>query len=148
MALSLAIQGQGRFEGLPARSTLARWIVAALDRDGELTLRFVGAAEGRKLNREYRGRDYATNVLTFDYAHAPLVRADVVLCVPVVRREAREQKKAFRDHLCHLVVHGVLHAQGARHDRATDARKMEAREVEILDGLGVADPYRPRTGAG
>jgi probable rRNA maturation factor len=108
----------------------------------------VGGAEGRALNREYRGQDHATNVLTFDYAHAPVVRADIVLCVPVVRREARLQKKTFRDHLCHLVVHGVLHAQGLRHDRAADARRMEAREVEILDQLGVADPYRPRAGAG
>lgn len=148
MALSLAIQGQGRFDGLPARKTVLRWIVAALERDGELTLRFVGGAEARKLNREFRGRDYATNVLTFDYAQAPVVRADIVVCVPVVRREAREQRKAFRDHLCHLVVHGVLHAQGLRHDRAADARTMEAREVQILDRLGVADPYRPGTGAG
>lgn len=148
MALSLAVQGQGRFEGLPARTTLVRWIAAALERDGDLTLRFVGAAESRKLNREYRRRDYATNVLTFDYAHAPVVRADVVLCVPVVKREAREQRKAFRDHLCHLVVHGVLHAQGLEHDRAAQARRMEAREVRILAELGVSDPYLPRTGAG
>ena len=142
MALALSIQGQTRFDGLPARTTLRRWIVAALERDAELTLRFVGAAEARKLNRDYRGRDYATNVLTFDYAHAPVVRADIVLCVPVVRREAREQRKAFRDHLAHLAVHGVLHAQGHEHDRAVDARKMEAREVGILAGLGIDDPYR------
>jgi probable rRNA maturation factor len=142
MALALSIQGQTRFDGLPARTTLRRWIVAALERDAELTVRFVGAAEARKLNRDYRGRDYATNVLTFDYAHAPVVRADIVLCVPVIRREAREQRKAFRDHLAHLAVHGVLHAQGHAHDRAVDARKMEAREVGILAGLGIDDPYR------
>jgi probable rRNA maturation factor len=142
MALALSIQGQTRFDGLPARTTLRRWIVAALERDAELTVRFVGAAEARKLNRDYRGRDYATNVLTFDYAHAPVVRADIVLCVPVIRREARQQRKAFRDHLAHLAVHGVLHAQGHEHDRAVDARKMEAREVGILAGLGIDDPYR------
>ena len=142
MTLALSIQGQGGFDGLPARTTLRRWIVASLERDAELTVRFVGAAEARKLNRDYRGRDYATNVLTFDYAHAPVVRADLVLCVPVIRREAREQRKAFRVHLAHLTVHGVLHAQGHEHDSAVDAWTMEAREVEILAGLGIDDPYR------
>jgi len=142
MALTVSIQGQGRFDGLPARSTLVRWIRAAFDREAELTVRFVGAAEGRRLNREFRGKDYATNVLTFDYQHAPLVLADIVLCVPVVRREAREQRKEFREHLAHLVIHGALHAQGYDHDRATLARAMEAREVRILAGLGIDDPYR------
>jgi probable rRNA maturation factor len=142
MALTVSIQGQSRFDGLPARSTLVRWLQAALERDAELTLRFVGAAEARRLNRTFRGKDYATNVLTFDYQHAPVVRADIVLCVPVVRREAREQRKGFRDHLAHLVVHGVLHAQGHEHDRAADARTMEAREVRVLAGLGIDDPYR------
>jgi probable rRNA maturation factor len=142
MALALSIQGQGRFVGLPARSTLLRWIKAALERDAELTVRFVGAAEARRLNLEFRGKDYATNVLTFDYRHAPVVVADIVLCVPVVRREAREQRKGFREHLAHLVVHGVLHAQGHEHDRARDAKRMEAREVRILAGLGIDDPYR------
>ena len=141
MALSLSIQGQGRFVGLPARSTLLRWVEAALESDAELTVRFVGAAEARRLNREFRGKDYATNVLTFDYQHAPVVVADIVLCVPVVRREAREQRKGFRDHLAHLVVHGVLHAQGHDHARARDAKRMEAREVRILAGLGIDDPY-------
>ena len=141
MALSLSIQGQGRFVGLPARSTLLRWVEAALESDAELTVRFVGAAEARRLNREFRGKDYATNVLTFDYQHAPVVVADIVLCVPVVRREAREQRKAFREHLAHLAVHGVLHAQGHDHARARDAKRMEAREVRILAGLGIDDPY-------
>jgi probable rRNA maturation factor len=142
MALTLSIQGQSRFDGLPARNTLVRWIMAALERDAELTLRFVGAAEGRKLNRAFRGKDYATNVLTFDYRHAPVVAADIVVCVPIVRREAREQRKPFRDHLAHLVVHGVLHAQGLVHERAAEARRMEACEVRILADLGIADPYR------
>ena len=148
MALALSIQGQGRFDGLPARSTLVRWITAALERDAEITLRFVGAAEGRRLNREFRGKDYATNVLTFDYRHAPVVAADIVVCVPVVRREAREQRKAFRDHLAHLVVHGALHAQGHDHDTAARARRMEGREVQVLARLGIGDPYRGELGDG
>lgn len=142
MALTVSIQGRAGFDGLPARSTLVRWISAALEGDAELALRFVDAAEARRLNREYRGKDYATNVLTFGYQHAPVVRADIVLCVPVVRREARAQRKDFRDHLAHLVVHGVLHAQGLDHDRAATARTMEAREIRILARLGIDDPYR------
>jgi probable rRNA maturation factor len=145
-ALLLAVQGHSRFTGLPPRATLARWIRPALERDAEITLRFVGAAEGRRLNRDYRGRDYATDVLTFDYADAPAIHADIVLCVPVIRREAREQHKRYRDHLAHLVVHGVLHAQGYDHDRAARARRMESLEVEILAGLGLPDPYRAPAG--
>jgi probable rRNA maturation factor len=145
-ALLLAVQGHSRFTGLPPRATLARWIRPALERDAEITLRFVGAAEGRRLNRDYRGRDYATDVLTFDYADAPAIHADIVLCVPVIRREAREQHKRYRDHLAHLVVHGVLHAHGYDHDRAARARRMESREVEILAGLGLPDPYRAPAG--
>ena len=148
MALTLSIQGHSQFEGLPARNTLIRWIMAALERDADLTVRYVGAAEGRKLNRDYRGKDYATNVLTFDYQHAPVVRADIVLCVPIVKREAREQGKTFRSHLAHLVVHGVLHAQGHLHDRSADAKKMEAREVAILADLGMEDPYLRGAGPG
>jgi len=140
--LRLSVQGRSRFQGLPARATLARWIAAALERDAEITLRFVGAAEGRRLNRDYRGKDYATNVLTFDYAHAPAVSADIVLCVPVIRREAREQHKTLSDHLAHLVVHGVLHAHGLDHDRVDRARRMEALEIEVLAKLRRPDPYR------
>jgi len=144
MALSLSIQGRARFAGLPARSTLARWAAAALEGDAEITLRFVGSAEGSRLNREFRGKDYATNVLTFAYAQQPLVTADIVLCVPVVRREARVQRKDPRDHFAHLVVHGLLHARGFDHDQARRARAMEAQEVAILARLGVTDPYLPR----
>jgi probable rRNA maturation factor len=90
--LRLAVQGLARFAGMPGRATLARWVRLALERDAEITLRFVGATEGRRLNRDYRGRDYATNMLTFGYAAAPAVQADIVLCVPVIRREAREQR--------------------------------------------------------
>lgn len=140
-ALDLTIQGLGRFSGMPARSTLARWISAALERDAELVLRFVGAGEGRRLNRTFRQRDYATDVLTFDYAQAPRVLADIVICPLVVRRAARERGRPFAAHLAHLVVHATLHAQGYDHGRATAARKMEAREVEILARLRIADPY-------
>jgi len=147
-ALQLSVQGRARFAGLPARSTLARWAAATLDRDARITLRFVGQAEGRRLNRDYRRKDYATNVLTFDYSRAPAVEADVVLCVPVIRREAREQRKTLRQHLAHLVVHGLLHARGMDHDRAASARRMEALEVDILAGLGLPDPYRWPAAAG
>ncbi len=110
-ALTLSIQGQAGFAGLPARSTLVRWIRAALERDSQLTLRFVGSREGRRLNRDYRGKDYATDVLTFGYATAPIVQADIVICVPVVRREAGAGQAVY-DHLAHLVVHATLHAHG------------------------------------
>jgi probable rRNA maturation factor len=140
-ALDLTIQGLGRFARMPARATLARWIAAALERDAQLVLRFVGADEGRRLNRVYRERDYATDVLTFDYARAPRVQADIVICPPVVRRAARERGRTFRSHLAHLVVHATLHAQGYEHERTAAARKMEAREVEILARLRFSDPY-------
>jgi probable rRNA maturation factor len=105
-------------------------------------VRFIGRAEARTLNRDFRGRDYATNVLTFDYARAPLA-ADIVLCLPVIRREAREQAKTLRAHLAHLVIHGVLHARGFDHERPRAARQMEARERRLLAALRIADPYQP-----
>jgi rRNA maturation RNase YbeY len=99
--------------------------------------------EGRGLNRDWRGKDYATNVLTFDYERDPVVMADLVLCAPVVEREARAAGKALDAHYAHLLVHGVLHAQGWDHERAADARRMEARESALLQALGFPDPYRP-----
>jgi probable rRNA maturation factor len=143
----LSIQGHSRYPGLPSRSTLSRWVAAAVGDDAEITLRFVGGVEGRRLNRDYRGGDHATNVLTFAYTEAPSVVADIVLCVPLIRREAREQGKTARHHLAHLVVHGILHARGFDHDTAAHARAMEQREVVILSRLGVADPYRIRSKA-
>ena len=107
-------------------------------------MRIVDADEGQALNRDYRGRDYATNVLTFDYQREPVVVADLVLCAPVVEHEAREQGRALEAHYAHLLVHGALHAQGFDHEKARDARVMEAREVEILARLGFADPYAAR----
>ena len=144
LTLSLQ-QPDGRHRKTLARHRVARWLRAALAAPGEFTVRVVGEAEGRALNRNFRGKDYATNVLTFDYARAPVVAADLVLCAPVVAREAREQGKRLADHYAHLLVHGALHAQGWDHQRgAAEARAMEAREVAILEGLGVADPYRGR----
>lgn len=130
--------------GLPVRSTLRRWALAALDRDATVTLRFVGASEGRRLNANYRGRDYPTNVLTFVYDAAIAsgrLAGDIVLCVPVLRREARAQQRSLRAHCAHLVIHGMLHLQGYDHERSADALRMEARETELLARLGYADPY-------
>jgi probable rRNA maturation factor len=139
--LRLFIQGEAAFPALPSRATLRRWTQMALDRDATLVLRFVATGEARRLNRDFRGKDYATNVLTFDYMEEP-VRADIVICVPVVRSEARAQQKALRDHLAHLVIHGVLHAQGHDHATQGQARRMEGRERRLLAQLRIADPYQ------
>jgi len=124
------------------RHSVVRWIRHALALDAEITVRIVGLEEGRSLNRDYRKKDYATNVLTFDYAQAPVVSADLVLCAEVVEREAAEQNKTLQAHYAHLIVHGALHAQGWDHETSeADAREMEAYETEILSGLGFANPY-------
>ena len=107
-------------------------------------MRIVGANKSRALNRDYRGKDYATNVLTFGYERAPVVVADIVVCAPVVAGEAAAQGIALVDHYAHLLVHGALHAQGFDHERAADAKVMEALEDRVLAGLGFADPYRRR----
>ena len=140
-ALTLSIQGQARFVDLPARSTLVRWIIAAIERDSQLTLRFVDAREGRRLNRDYRSKDYATDVLTFCYSAEPVVHADIVICVPVVRREAGARCKPIYDHLAHLIVHATLHAHGYHHDNVAAAQAVEARERRILKALGKRAPY-------
>ena len=124
------------------RHSVTRWIRHALQTDAEITVRIVGADEGQALNREYRHKDYATNVLTFDYTQTPIVTADLVLCAPVIAREAKEQRKTLQAHYAHLLVHGTLHAQGWDHETSdADAQTMEAREVEILAGLGIKSPY-------
>jgi probable rRNA maturation factor len=108
----------------------------------EITVRVVDAEEGQALNQQYRSKDYATNVLTFDYALSPVLLADLVLCAPVLTREAAEQGKDLRAHWVHLLVHGTLHAMGYDHEHSQqDAARMEALEVLILQGLGVANPY-------
>ena len=135
-------QPDGRHRTTLARHKVARWIRAALAAPAEITLRIVDEAEGRALNRDFRAQDHATNVLTFDYQREPMVVADLVICAPVVAREAREQGKALEAHYAHLVVHGTLHAQGWDHQRVADAREMEAREAEILRAMGWPDPYR------
>lgn len=147
-ALHLAIQVETA-ASLPSRAQLRRWVKGALDTQADavdeatFTLRFVDSREGRALNRAYRGRDYATNVLTFplddgDRRHA---MADIVVCMPVVAKEARAQRKSVRDHCAHLVVHGVLHATGHDHETAREADAMEAIEQQVLARFGIDDPY-------
>jgi probable rRNA maturation factor len=140
LALSLQFADASDRALLP-RHKVMRWIRAALEAPGEITVRIVGADEGRALNRDYRAKDYATNVLTFDYARAPVVVADLVLCAPVLQREAREMGIPLVAHYAHLLVHGTLHAQGYDHEDDADARTMEARETALLQALGLADPY-------
>jgi probable rRNA maturation factor len=130
-------------QALP-RHFVTRCIRHALAIHAEMTVRIVDAEEARQLNRDYRHKDYATNVLTFDYAQSPLVMADLVLCAPVVAQEAREQGKSLQAHYAHLLVHGSLHAQGWDHETCeADALAMEAQEVKVLAGLGFANPYAP-----
>jgi probable rRNA maturation factor len=141
--LSLQFADPRHRERLP-RHRVARWIRAALDAPAQLAVRIVDADEARALNRDYRGRDYATNVLTFDYERTPTVVADLVLCAPVVEAEAKAQRLDLEAHYAHLLVHGTLHAQGFDHQRDAEARVMEARESELMLALGFADPYRRR----
>jgi probable rRNA maturation factor len=147
--LALSLQFSRLADPAPHRAALPRHRVMriirhALQADAEITVRIVDIDEGRALNRDYRHKDYATNVLTFNYATDPVVMADLVLCAPVVAREAADQGKTLADHYAHLLVHGTLHAQGWDHETSeADAEAMEAREAEVLARLGVANPYAP-----
>lgn len=143
--LSLSVQyPDPRLKESIPRTSLRRWVQAALFAPAELTIRFVDAEEGRTLNREYRGKDYATNVLTFAYTEgedSEVTQADIILCTDVLQREAAEQKKTVEAHTAHLVIHGVLHAQGYDHETDEEAAEMEQIEIEILEALGEANPY-------
>jgi len=145
--LTLTLQF-GKFENAAAhraalpRHKVARWIRHALQNDAEITVRIVDAEEGRQLNRDYRKKDYPTNVLTFDYAQEPVLSADLVLCAPVVAQEARDNGKTLQAHYAHLLVHGTLHAQGWEHETSEQsAVQMEAREALVLGQLGFENPY-------
>lgn len=146
--LTLSVQyADPRLQESVTRPLVRKWIKAALFAPAELTVRFVDAGEGQALNRDYRGKDYATNVLTFAYNEGEEVaddeptRADIILCTDVLRQEAAEQRKTVEEHTAHLIVHGVLHAQGYDHMDDEEAAEMEGLETEILAGLGYADPY-------
>jgi probable rRNA maturation factor len=143
--LSLSVQfPDPRLKETVPRSKLRRWVQAALFAPAELTIRFVDAEEGRTLNREYRDKDYATNVLTFAYTEdedSEVTQADIILCTDVLQSEATEQKKSVEAHTAHLVVHGVLHAQGYDHETDDEAAEMEQLEIEILASLGETNPY-------
>jgi probable rRNA maturation factor len=140
--LSLTTQYASTATEIPTRPQFRRWATAALEHGVQATLRIVDAAEGRVLNRDFRGKDYATNVLTFVYDTEPSFFGDIILCAEVVEREAREQKKALEAHYAHLLVHAMLHLQGYDHETDADAAIMEARETAIVTKLGYADPYQ------
>ena len=140
--LQLSLQfADARHRALLPRHKVARWLRAALLRPAEITVRIVGDDEAQALNRDYRQRDHATNVLTFDYSHEPVVMADLVLAAGVVEREAAEQALPLDAHYAHLLVHGALHAQGYDHELDDDAKRMEALESQVMRSLGYRDPY-------
>ncbi len=139
--LNLSVQYACNREGLPLRADFVRWARAALVGGGEITIRLVDEDEGQELNRDYRGKDYATNVLSFPYDTEPSVVGDLVICPQVVAREAAAQNKALAAHYAHLTVHGMLHLQGWDHENDDDAQAMEDEERTILAALGFNDPY-------
>jgi probable rRNA maturation factor len=141
-SLSLAVQYASVAKHVPTRAQLRRWIKAALQCNVNITLRIVDEPEGRALNKKFRGKDYATNVLTFTYDDAEPMSGDVVICAPVVEKEAREQRKELLAHYAHLAIHAILHLQGYGHERDADAAEMESRETAIMLKLGYADPYQ------
>jgi probable rRNA maturation factor len=139
--LSLSVQYASNAKKLPTRQQFRRWVKAALEQDVQIALRIVDEIEGRALNQSYRGKDYATNVLTFVYDDTDPLYGDVVICAPVVAREAKEQGKDMIAHYAHLTLHAALHLQGYNHEKKRDADKMEARETALLLKLRYPAPY-------
>lgn len=140
--ISLAVQYVSTLDELPTRTQLRRWVGIASQRNLGMTLRIVDEAEGRALNLAYRGKDYATNVLTFVYDEGESLTGDVVICAPVVAREAMQQNKLLRMHYAHLTIHATLHLQGYDHENDADAEQMEARETALMLKLHYPDPYQ------
>ena len=140
---NIDVQIASRIVGIPSERAFKKWLCAALPKSAALTVRVVNAAEGRNLNSAFRGKNYATNVLTFVYhdGNPHLLVGDIVLCAPIVRREAREQGKLLEAHYAHLTVHGALHLAGLDHEKARAAQAMEKKEIAILAALGVGNPY-------
>jgi probable rRNA maturation factor len=143
--LSLSVQYASLSQVLPTRQQFRRWVKAAMRQDLHCTLRVVDESEGRKLNREFRGKDYATNVLTFVYDDTDPLSGDIVMCAPVVQRESAVQGKQNLAHYAHLTVHGVLHLQGYDHENEADASGMEALETALMAKLGYPAPYEVTT---
>jgi probable rRNA maturation factor len=139
--LSLLVQYASNAKKLPTRQQFRRWVKAALEQDVQIALRIVDEIEGRALNQSYRGKDYATNVLTFVYDDSFPLYGDVVICAPVVAREAKEQGKDLFAHYAHLAIHAALHLQGYNHEKKREAEQMEARETALLLKLGYPAPY-------
>lgn len=139
----IAVQCAATARNVPTPARIRQWARAVLANDARVTIRIVGQAEGRLLNRSYRNRDYATNVLTFVFRDAPPFEGDIALCAPVITREARAQRKTVAAHYAHMVVHGLLHLQGYDHENSRDAAAMERRERTLLARFGYPDPYRP-----
>jgi len=141
--LSLSVQFASDADDLPSRAQVRRWVAAALEHDAEITVRIVDADEAQALNQDYRKKGYVPNVLTFEYGEISpgVLGGDVVICAPVVEREAREQGKPLKDHYAHMTVHGVLHLQGYDHLDPVEADIMESREAVILKRFHIPNPY-------
>ncbi len=139
--LSLSVQFASKFANLPSAKQFRKWAKAALRVETEATIRLVDEDEGRALNLAYRGKDYATNVLTFPLTETPHLMGDIVICAPIVIKEASEQNKPIEAHFAHLTVHGVLHLHGYDHEDAHQAELMESVEIQVLAKLGYPNPY-------
>lgn len=140
-SLSLSVQFAAKSVTSPSRHQIRAWLRAAQEFPAEVTVRLVDAEEGRQLNLDYRGKDYATNVLSFVYESSPVCMGDLVLCVPVVEQEAIEQAKQIESHYAHMIIHGMLHLQAYDHESELDAVAMEAVETHIMRKLGYTGPY-------